>query len=254
MKIAAIANRKGGTGKTTTAVNLAACLAELGHEVVLIDLDPQGNASASLSQQRHYGETGSLALLRGSASPDFLIEETPQAKLRLIPASADLAVADMIEPKATDWQIMLKRNLNFAEPQPEFVFIDCPPALGVLTINALTAANGVLVPLQCDYFSLEGLREFAANIEALRAQLNPSLILYGLLRTIHDSRTVLSRQIDSELQRHFGDKLLPTIIPRTVRLAEAPSFGLPVILHDSSSKGAAAYRAAARDLLRAIVN
>ncbi len=248
VKTVAFANRKGGTGKTTSAANMAASLADRGHRVVLIDLDPQANATTALGIARAAQGSGSEALLAG-AEPEQLLEETALPRLAVLPAGSDLAGAEIELPRTEGWQALLRKRIPPLAEKHDIAVVDCPPAIGPLTVNALAAASGVVVPLQCDYFSLEGLAEFASNIGRLRTAHNPKLMLYGLLKTMYDPRTLLARQVAEQLDRHFGSKVFRTAIPRTVRLAEAPSHGLPISRYAPASQAAAAYSAAADELL-----
>ena len=247
MNTLAVTNRKGGTGKTTTAVNLAACLAELGQDVLVIDVDPQANATTSFGAAPAADDEGTLALLQTDRSVSDVSIESSMPRVTLVPAGPMLAVAELEMSTRPEWRTLLRDKL-VAGPH-DCIILDTPPAMGVLAINALTAAHDVIVPLQCDYFSLEGLREFAANLNQLRLKVNPDLKLAGLLKTMYDNRTVLARQVATELDRHFGSKVFRTVIPRNVRLAEAPSYGVPVIMHDPSCTGAQSYRALAREFL-----
>lgn len=247
----AFANRKGGTGKTTSAVNLAACLAEAGKQVVLIDLDPQANATTALGAKRAKDNLGSQTLFTEQYNAATILVDTPQTNLRLLPAGSDLAALEFnLGERNPKWHSSLARGLSGLDNQCEIIVLDCPPALGTLTVAALVAASGVIIPLQCDYFSLEGLAEFARNISQLRASHNRKLMLYGLLKTMYDPRTLLTRQVSEEIDRHFGTKVFATKIPRNVRLAEAPSHGLPINLYDPKSKGAIAYHEVAKELLK----
>lgn len=248
MTVVALSNRKGGTGKTTTAVNLAACLAEQGQRVLLIDLDPQANATSSFGLTKAAGNSGSLALLHADADLESQTQASGIAGLEVVAAGSDLAGAEFDLAREDGWETLLVATL--ANHGRDFVILDTPPALGVLSVNALAAADGVVIPLQCDYFSLEGLQEFAANLNQLRAKINPRLSLLALVKTMYDNRTLLSRQVSKELDRYFGNKVLPTAIPRNVRLAEAPSHGLPIILHAPSSSGAQAYRELTHEFLQ----
>ena len=250
MKTVAFANRKGGTGKTTSAVSIAAAIAELDKKVVLIDLDPQANATAALGVDRAGQGEGSQALFSGDASCRSLLRKTMLERLAVIPAGSDLAVIEYQLAASRDkWQEMLRKRIKGLAKEYDIAVIDCPPSISPLSVNALVAATGVVVTLQCDYFSLEGLAEFAANIERLRNSHNSRLALFGLLKTMYDARTLLSRQVAEQLERHFGSKVFRTPIPRTVRLAEAPSHGLPITLYAPASPAAAAYREVAADLL-----
>ncbi len=242
----AVTNRKGGTGKTTTAVNLSACLAELGNKVLLIDLDPQGNATISCGIPMSDEDGGSIALLTTDKTTRELSCVSPVANLTVVPSGSALAAAEIELNRKKDWERILRTKLKAVTD--DYILIDTPPAMGPLTLNALVAADGVIVPLQCDYLSLEGLREFASNLNRVRANLNPNLSLIGLIKTIYDERPLLTRHVAAELDRYFGAKVFSTAVPRNVRLAEAPSYGLPITLHASSSTGAGAYRQLAREL------
>ncbi|MBF2735857.1 MAG: ParA family protein [Betaproteobacteria bacterium AqS2] len=249
MKTVAVANRKGGTGKTTTAVNLAACLAARGRSVLLIDADPQANATVSVGLPLAADGTGTAALLAADADLAAAAAPTPFPRLAAVPAGPALAAAEFgFEERGDGWQRVLRDKLTQA--RHDHVIIDTPPAMGFLAYNCLAAADGLLVPLQCDYFSLEGLREFAANLARIRQAHNPGLRLAGLLRTMHDPRTLLARQVSEGLRRQFGSLLFETSIPRNVRLAEAPSHGKPVIHFDRGCSGARAYEALADEFER----
>ena len=248
MTVVALSNRKGGTGKTTTATNLAACLAELNKSVLLIDLDPQANATSSVGVDKANMDTGAVALLTSDKKLKDLIQTTDFDNLSVVPGGSDLAVLDLELPVTKNWETILVKKIkknNF-----DFVVIDTPPALGAISINALVAADGILLPLQCDYLSLEGLQEFATNLYQIRQKLNPKLRLYALVKTMYDNRTLLSRQVADELARHFGQKVLPTAIPRNIKLAEAPSHGQPIVHYAPSSTGAKAYRAMTKEFLK----
>ena len=252
MKTVAFANRKGGTGKTTSAVSIAACIAQMGKRVILLDLDPQANATAALGVERAGQGCGSQALFAGEVGCRKLVRETMIEKLAVIPSGSDLAVIEygLSADRKKKWQGILRKRIGDLKKEYDMVVIDCPPSIGPLSVNALVAADGVVVTLQCDYFSLEGLAEFAANIERLRAAHNSQLVLFGLLKTMYDARTLLSRQVAEQLERHFGTKVFDSPIPRTVRLAEAPSHGLPISLYAPASAAASAYQEVSADLLR----
>jgi chromosome partitioning protein len=242
----ALANQKGGVGKTTTAVNLAACLAEAGEPTLLIDLDPQANATSGLGERAN--GTSSYDLLDGAPAVE-LAASTRFTNLELIPARADLAGAAVDLANRADAERYLAEALSGVRERYRFVFLDCPPSLGPLTVNALAAAERVLVPVQAEYYALEGVAQILGSIEAVRARLNPSLTIAGLLLTMVDGRTRLAADVGSELERHFGPLLFKTRVPRSVRIAEAPSHGLPVIAYDRRSAGADAYWQAAMELV-----
>ena len=246
MAIYALANQKGGVGKTTTAVNLAACLAEAGQRTLLIDLDPQANATSGLGERAN--GTSSYDLLDGATAAE-LASTTRFENLELIPARPDLAgVAAELSNRGAS-ERYLAEALRGATDHYKFVFLDCPPSLGPLTVNALAAADRVLVPVQAEYYALEGVAQIMGSIEAVRARLNPKLTIAGLLLTMVDGRTRLAADVGSELERHFGQLLFKTRVPRSVRIAEAPSYGLPVIAYDRRSAGADAYWKAAMELV-----
>lgn len=247
MTVIALSNRKGGTGKTTTAVNLAACLAELGHQVLLIDLDPQANATSSFGLPKADANSGVLALLRDETDLAAQLQVSTIPGVEVIAAGSDLASVEFDLVSKKGWEKILQKKI--AQHGRDFVIIDTPPALGVLSVGGLAAADGVVIPLQCDYFSLEGLQEFATNLNQLRAKINPKLRLLALVKTMYDGRTRLAQQVASELARYFGNKVLPTAIPRNVRLAEAPSHGVPITVHAPSSTGAQSYRQVTQELL-----
>jgi len=245
-RVYALANQKGGVGKTTTAINLAACLAEAGERALVIDLDPQANATSGLGMRAN--GTSSYDLLDGAPLAD-LAKHTAFANLDLIPSKPDLAGAVVELAAREDGERYLAQALASGASQYDFVFIDCPPALGPLTVNALAAADRVLVPVQAEYYALEGLTQLMQSIDLIRRRLNPGLGIGGVLMTMVDSRTRLAQDVEAEVRKHFGPLVFKTSVPRSVRLAEAPSHGLPAIAYDRRSAGADAYWKVAMELV-----
>mgnify|MGYP006331693485 FL=1 len=248
-KIFCIANQKGGVGKTTTTVNLAASLAKLGQRVLLIDLDPQGNATMGSGVDKHSLPSTVYHVLLGLKSIQAAIVQPPEVGYALLAANRDPAGAESELVDLERREYRLKDALALVQNQYDYVFIDCPPSLSMLTLNGLCSAQGVIIPMQCEYFALEGLSDLVNTIRSLHAHLNPELKIICLLRVMFDMRITLQQQVSEQLKTHFGDKVFDAVIPRNVRLAEAPSYGLPGIVYDPSSRGAKAYLAFAEELL-----
>lgn len=245
--IVAIANQKGGVGKTTTAVNLACCVAAKGKRVLLCDFDPQGNASSGVGVEAKPGKTVYDCIVDGVPAMDCLVKTK---YCTVLPSDIRLAAAELEISDIPHREKRLKETLEPIQNQFDYIFIDCPPSLGLLTVNALTACHAILVPMQCEYYALEGLSQLISSIRAVKRSLNPSLDIQGIVLTMFDGRTNLTIQVAEEVKKYFGKKVYKTVIPRNVRLSEAPSHGLPVLAYDRLSRGAAAYNAVAEEFLR----
>lgn len=248
-RVIAIANQKGGVGKTTTSVNLATALAACGRNVLLIDFDPQGNASTGLGIDAQDRGANSYRMVLGECSAAEAARPTLVPRLDLIPAVVDLSAAEIELTDMTEREYRLDQALAKVSDKYQYVIIDCPPSLGMLTVNALTAATSVLVPLQCEFYALEGLSQLIRTIEGVRAGLNRSLVLQGVVLTMYDGRNKLSEMVASDVREHLGDKVYNTMIPRNVRVSEAPSFGQPVLMYDLKCPGSQAYAALAAEIL-----
>jgi chromosome partitioning protein len=247
-RILAIANQKGGVGKTTTAVNLGAALAELGYRVLVVDLDPQGNATTGLGINARNLDASVYDVLLHDVPVVDCIEPSSLRNLFVVPATIDLAGAEIELVPVFSRELRLKRALEQLGDDFDFTLIDCPPSLGLLTVNGLAAAGEVVVPIQCEYYALEGLGQLLRNVNLVQTNLNPRLEVSTIILTMYDARTRLAEQVVTEVRKHFGDRVCRSVVPRTVRLSEAPSFGQPIIVFDSSSRGAIAYRELAKEV------
>ncbi len=251
-RIFCVANQKGGVGKTTTSVNLAAGLAKLGQRVLLVDLDPQGNATMGAGINKAELKASIYEVLLGMSDVKTVRIHSETGRFDVLPANRELAGAEVEMVELDNREKRLKDALADVDGEYDFMLIDCPPALSMLTLNGLCAANGVIIPMQCEYYALEGLSDLVNTIKKVHAKLNPDLKIIGLLRVMFDTRMTLSQQVSSQLEQHFGDKVFRTIIPRNVRLAEAPSYGMPGVNFDPSSKGAQAYIAFGAEMVARI--
>jgi chromosome partitioning protein len=250
-KAIAIFNQKGGVGKTTTNINLATCLAMKGKKVLIIDIDPQGNTTSGLGiSKKHLEYTLYSILVEEDPNPERAIIGTGIPNLWIVPASVELAGAEIELIELEGREHRLKRILDFVIDDYDYIFIDCPPSLGLLTINSLTAVGSVLIPIQCEFYALEGVSQLMSTIELVRHNLNPGLEVQGVILSMFDGRTNLSIQVVEEVKKYFGDKVYATVIPRNIKLAEAPGFGLPITHYDPQSKGAEAYMEFAEEFLR----
>ncbi|MCA1734743.1 MAG: AAA family ATPase [Actinobacteria bacterium] len=250
MSVVALANQKGGVGKSTTAINLAAALAFQGQRSLIVDLDPQGNATSGLGIDRSSIRTSIYDVLLKDEAIEDAIEPTSVKNLFVVPATIDLAGAEIELVPMLSREQRLKQALDLVKDDYQVVFVDCPPSLGLLTVNALTAASEVLIPIQCEYYALEGLTQLLTNVEMVRRQLNPRLEVEGVVLTMYDFRTNLSRDVATQVRRHFGERTYRTVIPRSVRISEAPSYGEPVEALDPMTRGSIAYRELGREFRR----
>lgn len=248
-RIIAVANQKGGVGKTTTTINLSACLAEQGQKVLVIDVDPQGNTTSGLGIDKNNTENTVYELILGEASIDDCIYKSVMDDLDVIPSNVNLAGAEIDLIDIDDREYILKKIVNSLKEKYDFILLDCPPSLSMLTVNAMTAANTVLVPIQCEYYALEGLSQLISTINLVKQKLNPELEIEGVVFTMYDARTNLSLQVVENVKANLKQTVYKTIIPRNIRLAEAPSHGLPINLYDSKSAGAESYRLLAEEVI-----
>jgi len=250
VSVVALANQKGGVGKSTTAINLAAALAFQGQRSLIVDLDPQGNATSGLGIDRSLIRTSIYDVLLKDEAIEDAIEPTSVKNLFVLPATIDLAGAEIELVPILSREQRLKQALDLVKDDYQVVFVDCPPSLGLLTVNALTAASEVLIPIQCEYYALEGLTQLLTNVEMVRRQLNPRLEVEGVVLTMYDFRTNLSRDVATQVRSHFGERTYRTVIPRSVRISEAPSYGEPVEALDPMTRGSIAYRELGREFRR----
>jgi len=247
-RVIAIANQKGGVGKTTTAVNLGACLADLGYRTLVVDLDPQGNASTGLGIDPRGIEHSIYDVLLHGVPMEDIIEASSLRNLFVAPANLDLAGAEIELVPTFSRELRLREAVDSVRDQFDYVLIDCPPSLGLLTVNGLAGASEVMVPIQCEYYALEGLGQLLRNVDLVQKRINPALELSAIILVMFDARTKLAEQVASEVRDHFGDLVCRNVVPRTVRLSEAPSFGQPIIAFDPTSRGAIAYRELAKEV------
>ena len=249
-RIISVANQKGGVGKTTTAINLAACLALSGQKVLIIDIDPQGNASSGLGVNLRENQKGIYELLAGNASLDQVIYPTEIDTLKIIPSNVDLAGAEIELVGRDHREKILSMALNGVNAEYEFIVIDCPPSLGLLTLNALTVSQSVLIPMQCEYYALQGLSQLLKTLKRIQKSINPDLKVEGILLTMYDNRTLLTSQVENQVKKYFSEFLMKTIIPRNIRLSEAPSHGKPIVLYANRSKGSDSYVELAQEVIQ----